>query len=68
MMAFTNHLGRVKPNFKTKILLPISQKKPPPRHKDPKDKLSTPKSPTKTSSRKCFKCLGFGHIAANCPS
>ena len=29
---------------------------------------STPKSPTKTSSKKCFKCLGFGHIVANCPS
>jgi len=29
---------------------------------------STPKSPTKTSSRKCFKCLGYGHIASNCPS
>ena len=29
---------------------------------------STPKSPTKPSSQKCFKCLGFGHIAANCPS
>jgi len=28
---------------------------------------STPKSPTKTSSTKYFKCLGFGHIAANCP-
>jgi len=29
---------------------------------------STPKSPTKTSSKKCFKRLGFGHIATNCPS
>ena len=29
MLAFTNHLGRTKPNLKTKILLPISQKKPP---------------------------------------
>jgi len=29
---------------------------------------SIPKSPTKTSSRKYFKCLGYGHIAANCPS
>jgi len=29
---------------------------------------STPKSPTKTSSTKCFKCLGFGYIAANCQS
>jgi len=28
----------------------------------------TPKSPTKTSSKKCFKCLSFGHIATNCPS
>jgi len=35
-----------------------------------KDKpfTSTSKSPTKTSSRKCFKCLGFRHIAANCPT
>jgi len=29
---------------------------------------TTLKSPTKTSSTKCFKCLGFGHIAANCPN
>jgi len=29
---------------------------------------STPKSPTKTSSTKCFKCLGHGNIAANCPN
>jgi len=28
---------------------------------------SMTKSPTKTSSTKCFKCLGFGHIAAKCP-
>jgi len=28
---------------------------------------STPKSPTKTSNIKCFKCLGFGHIALHCP-
>ena len=28
---------------------------------------STPKSHTKTSEIKCFKCLSFGHIAANCP-
>ena len=39
-----------------------------PHHKDSRDKPSTPKSPTKTSSKKCFKCLGLGHIAANCPS
>jgi len=41
-----------------------------PHHKNSKDKpsTSTPKSPTKISSQKCFKCLGFGHIAANCPS
>jgi len=39
-----------------------------PHHKDSKDKPSTPKSPTKTSSQKCFKCLSFRHIAVNCPS
>ena len=33
-----------------------------------KPSTSTPKSPTKTSSQKCFNCLGFGHIAVNCPS
>jgi len=33
-----------------------------------KPSTTTPKSPTKTSSRKCFKCLGFGHIASSCPS
>jgi len=27
-MAFRNHLGRAKTNFKTKTLLPIYQKKP----------------------------------------
>ena len=28
-MTFTNNLGKAKTNFKTKILLPISQKKSP---------------------------------------
>jgi len=36
--------------------------------RDSKPSTITPKSPTRTSSRKCFKCLGFGHIASNCPS
>jgi len=36
-----------------------------PHHKHSKDEPSTPKSPTKTSSKKCFKCLGFGHIGAD---
>jgi len=27
--------------------------------RDSKPSTSTPKSPTKTSNRKCFKCLGF---------
>ena len=32
-------------------------------------KPSTSKSPTKSSSnKKCFKCLGYGHIPSNCPS
>ena len=29
---------------------------------------STHKSPIKSSSKKCFKCLGYGHIASNCAS
>jgi len=33
----------------------------------PNPSTSTPKSPTKTSRTKCFKCLSFGHIAANFP-
>jgi len=39
-------------------------------HRVSKDQpsTSTPKSPTKTSSRKYFKCLDFGRIAANCPT
>jgi len=36
--------------------------------RDSKPSTSTPKFPTKTSSQKCFKCLGFGHIATNCHS
>ncbi|XP_068498434.1 uncharacterized protein [Phaseolus vulgaris] len=36
--------------------------------KDSRPSTSTPKSPIKLSSKKCFKCMGYGHIAANCPS
>jgi len=36
--------------------------------RDSKPSNSTYKSPTKSSSKKCFKCLGYGHIASNCPS
>ena len=34
----------------------------------PSTSTSRPKSPTKSSSKKCFKCLSYGHIASNCPS
>jgi len=36
--------------------------------RDSKPSPSNPKSPTKTSSKKCFKCLVFGHIAVDCPT
>ncbi|XP_068498347.1 uncharacterized protein [Phaseolus vulgaris] len=36
--------------------------------KESRPSTSTPKSPIKLSSKKCFKCMGYGHIAANCPS
>ena len=39
-----------------------------PRDSKPSTSIPTPKSPTKSSSKKCFKCLGYGHIASNCPS
>jgi len=36
--------------------------------KESKPSTSTHKSPIKSSSKKCFKCLGYGHIASSCPS
>ena len=36
--------------------------------KESKPSTSTHKSSIKSSSKKCFKCLGYGHIASNCPS
>ncbi|XP_068503607.1 uncharacterized protein [Phaseolus vulgaris] len=36
--------------------------------KESKPSTSIPKSPIKSSSKKCFKCMGYSHIAANCPS
>jgi len=38
-----------------------------PRESKPSTSSSAPKSPTKSSSKKCFKCLGYGHIASNFP-
>ena len=69
-MVSTNLPGRVQTTFLQKLLLPIFQKTslltknflntillPPP--------LS---HPPKLQAQKCFKCLGFRYIAANCPS
>jgi len=67
-MTFTNHLGRTNTNFKTKTLPSNFSKETTPHHKIYKDKPSTPKSPIKTSNKKCFKGIGFEHIVANCPS
>ena len=36
--------------------------------KETKPSTCTPKSPIKSSSKKCFKCLGYDHIASNCAS
>jgi len=70
MMAFTNLDGRIKTKLLLKLILPISQKETTSHHRTPKESPSTsnPKSPTKISSRKCFKCLGFRHINVNCPT
>jgi len=36
--------------------------------RDSKPSTSTPTSPSKSSSKKGFKCLGYGHIAVDCPT
>ena len=36
--------------------------------RESKPSTSTPNSPIKSSSKKCFKCMSYGHIAANYPS
>jgi len=43
---------------------------PPPRTNSSRPSNETPNSSqgTRTSSIKCFKCLGYGHIASNCPT
>ena len=64
-MTSTNLHARIKTKFLQKHFLPIFQKKPLLTIEFLKTTTCTPKSPTKTSSRKCFKCLGFGHIATS---
>jgi len=61
---------KVKNKISTKTYPSNFSKETPSHHRVSKEKPSTftPKSPTKTSSRKCFKCLDFGHIAVNCPT
>ena len=67
MMISTTLLGRMQPKFLLKFLLPIFPNKPMFPKKVSTTNLSTPKSPTKTSNIKCFKCLGFGHTTLHCP-
>jgi len=60
--AYYNNSWKNKKTF-SKIPSKDSSFKP----KESKPYTSTPKSPIKSSSKKCFKCLGYGHIASNCP-
>ena len=62
MMVTTTTLGKIKKSFSK---LPSKDSSKP---KESRPSTSTPKSPIKSSSKKCFKCLGYGHIASNCPS
>ena len=67
-MAFTTYLGRIKNNFpKQDNPFNASKESTPQTSKDNHSPYRT-KSPSKTSNKKCFNCLGFDHIAANCPS
>ena len=66
-MTFTTHLRRIKINFQNMIVLPITLKNA--THKILKTiilLLGLNREP-KPQIKKCFKCLGFGHIANNCP-
>jgi len=49
---------------------PKSSQYPPPRTNSFRPSNETPNSSqgTRTSSIKCFKCLGYGNIASNCPT
>ena len=68
MMTSTNHHGKTKVKLLQKFFLPNLEKDSTYNPIFYKPSTSTPKSPTKISRKKCFKCLGFGHIASNCPS
>jgi len=51
--------------------LPLkSSQDPPPRTNSSRPSNETPNSSqgTRISSIKCFQCLGYGHIASNCPT
>jgi len=63
MMNTTTTLGKIKNSF-SKLPSKDFSFKP----KESKPSTSIHKSPIKSSSKKCFKCLGYGHIASNCPS
>ena len=62
-MAITTLLGKQKINIFQNFLLKTLLS-----NLDSKPSTSTPKSPSKSSCKKCFKCLGYGYIAANCPT
>jgi len=68
--GFYKSSGKDKNNISTKTFPSNISKETTSSYKVFKDKpsTSTPKSPTKLSSTKCFKCLGFGHIVANYPN
>ena len=66
-MAFTTHLRQINKNL-LPLFPPILKRSPLTNQRIQKPSSSTLISPTKTSSKKCFKCLGFGHIATNCPT
>ena len=66
-MATINHIGNLK-TFSSKTFPSNFVKESTYNPRDSKPSTLILKSPTKTSSKKCFKCLGFRHIATNCPT
>ncbi|XP_068486692.1 uncharacterized protein [Phaseolus vulgaris] len=66
--GFYNSSWKDKNKFHNQDIPSNSSKESTPQTSKENSSPSRTKSPTKTSNKKCFKYLGFGHITTNCPN